>query len=100
MPILPTDRLRLRGFAERDREAYAAMLGHWLLRGFGLWAVEERATGALVGRVGLPESTGGPGFAYEGGWVRRQLRLLQWDGRAGDISTGTTRLVREVAGVR
>lgn len=40
----------------------ATILGHWLLRGFGLWAVEERATGILVGRVGLLEPGGWPGF--------------------------------------
>ncbi|MFN2326421.1 MAG: GNAT family N-acetyltransferase [Gemmatimonadales bacterium] len=90
MPILQTDRQRLRGFAERDIASSAAMLvdpevvryladgrplsprdcwreiammlGHWLLRSVGLWAVEKRATGALVGRVGSLESTGGPGF--------------------------------------
>ena len=72
--------LSFRMFRESDLDAYAAMcgdpdvmrylgggyplsrdeswrnmalvLGHWQLRGFGLWAVEERATGLLAGRVG------------------------------------------------
>jgi len=26
---------------------------HWVLRGLGYWAVEEKATGAFVGCVGL-----------------------------------------------
>ncbi|MCJ7734575.1 MAG: GNAT family N-acetyltransferase [Anaerolineales bacterium] len=29
------------------------MLGHWHMRGFGLWAIEEKNTGDLLGRVGL-----------------------------------------------
>jgi RimJ/RimL family protein N-acetyltransferase len=90
IPTITTDRLRLRGFEERDFPAYRAMvadpevmrflgdgrplgeieawrqlaqiLGHWLLRGFGLWAVEEKVSGKLVGRVGLLEPSGWPGF--------------------------------------
>jgi RimJ/RimL family protein N-acetyltransferase len=33
--------------------SYAAILGHWQLRGYGLFAVEEKATGAWIGHVGL-----------------------------------------------
>ena len=90
IPRVTTDRLLLRGFEPRDLDAYAAMvadpevtrylgdgqpldrvgawrqmavfIGHWELRGFGLWAVEERATGALVGRIGCWEPEGWPGF--------------------------------------
>src|ERR1044071_4300054 len=51
----------------------AMILGHWQLRGFGLWAVEERATGALVGRIGFFEPDGWPGF--ELGWM---LRRASW----------------------
>lgn len=35
---------------------------HWEARGFGMWAVEERETGELVGRIGLlfhPDSPAG-----------------------------------------
>ncbi|HEY0776502.1 MAG TPA: GNAT family N-acetyltransferase [Gemmatirosa sp.] len=88
-PSLTTDRLLLRAFEPRDVDAYVAMMadpavtrflgdgrplsradawrqlalivGHWTLRGFGLWAAEERATGALVGRVGCYEPDGWPG---------------------------------------
>lgn len=77
---LETDRLILRAFQEgdwRDLHAYyadpecarytvgkplteggtwrtmAGMVGHWMLRGYGPYAVEERATGRVVGPVGL-----------------------------------------------
>lgn len=40
-----------------DRETawrkMAALAGHWVLRGFGCWAVEERDSGDLAGCVGL-----------------------------------------------
>jgi RimJ/RimL family protein N-acetyltransferase len=45
----------------------AMVLGHWALRGYGPWAVEERASGRLVGRVGFLNPEGWPGF--ELGWV-------------------------------
>ncbi|HEY5611504.1 MAG TPA: GNAT family N-acetyltransferase [Thermoanaerobaculia bacterium] len=91
---LQTDRLLLRMFRQEDIDQYApicadpevmryltgaplsrqdawrqmAMLvGHWTLRGFGMWAVEERATGRLVGRVGFHYPEEWPGF--ELGWT-------------------------------
>ena len=33
---------------------------HWRLRGYGLWAVEERATGAFLGRLGCWRPEGWP----------------------------------------
>ena len=45
----------------------ATVLGHWQLRGFGLWAVEEAESGAFVGRVGFIHPDGWPGF--ELGWT-------------------------------
>ena len=48
----------------------ALVLGHWQLRGFGLWAVEERATGLLAGRVGCWQPEGWPGL--EIGWTFRR----------------------------
>lgn len=47
----------------------AAFLGQWALRGHGQWAVEERATGHLLGRAGLhqPERVDWPGL--EVGWT-------------------------------
>jgi RimJ/RimL family protein N-acetyltransferase len=42
----------------------AMFVGHWQLRGFGMWAVEERASGSFVGRVGLH---------FPEGWPDREL---------------------------
>ena len=42
----------------------AMLVGHWHLRGLGAWAVEERASEFLVGRVG---------FYYPDGWPEREL---------------------------
>lgn len=92
---LATDRLILRQFREDDLDAFAAVqadpvvarhvgdgsttdrsaswrlmavfLGHWSLRGHGQYAVEERRTGAFVGRVGLWWPEGWPGL--ELGWL-------------------------------
>jgi RimJ/RimL family protein N-acetyltransferase len=45
----------------------ATIVGHWHLRGFGMWGVEELETGRLAGRVGFHEPEGWPGF--ELGWT-------------------------------
>jgi len=94
-PLLETPRLRLRPFRADDWPAYAAMcadaevmrhigngqvqsaedawrsmavfLGHWALRGYGMWALEHRDSGALLGRVGYIDPPGWPGF--ELGWL-------------------------------
>jgi RimJ/RimL family protein N-acetyltransferase len=123
IPTLSTGRLTLRPFAEGDLDAFAAIwadeettryvggvktregtwlklagyLGHWVLRGYGQWAVVETASGRLIGRCGLwnpvgwPElevgwtlerSTWGQGFATEAGeraiaWAREELGLTR-----------------------
>ena len=63
--------MRYVGGAALDRDqawrSLGYILGHWRLRGFGLWAVEERASGALVGRIGLYRPEGWPGL--EVGWL-------------------------------
>jgi RimJ/RimL family protein N-acetyltransferase len=43
------------------------LIGHWYLRGFGVWALEEKATGKLVGRSGFLHPVGWPDF--ELGWT-------------------------------
>jgi RimJ/RimL family protein N-acetyltransferase len=96
-PTLETERLVLRPFRDDDLDAYTALmtapavraslhipddfgreqawqqmahwLGQWELRGTGQWALEEKATGILVGRAGshLPERSDWPGI--EIGWT-------------------------------
>jgi RimJ/RimL family protein N-acetyltransferase len=94
-PTLETERLVLRAWRDEDLDAYARICadpdvmlhigdgstlsredawrsmamftGHWVLRGFGTWAVEERSTGAMVGRIGLHHPSGWPGL--EVGWA-------------------------------
>ncbi len=48
----------------------AMMIGHWHLRGYGPWAVTEKATGDVIGRVGLWNPEGWPGI--ELGWIVRR----------------------------
>lgn len=45
----------------------AFLMGHWQLKGFGHWAVEEKQSGQLLGRVGFLQPEGWPGF--EIGWT-------------------------------
>jgi [ribosomal protein S5]-alanine N-acetyltransferase len=94
-PELHTPRLRLRLFEPADWDVYAAIcadadvmryigegtvqtreqawqsmaafLGHWHLLGYGMWAVQHRASGRLLGRVGYLNRPGWPGF--ELGWL-------------------------------
>ena len=93
-PILETERLHLRMLEHRDFEEYTAIhtdpdvtrftarahlsrmetwrhlamiVGHWHLRGFGMWGVFERETDRLVGRAGFHQPDGWPDF--ELGWT-------------------------------
>jgi RimJ/RimL family protein N-acetyltransferase len=100
IPTLETARLLLRQFRQSDFEPLAALhadpvvmrylgdgkprsrsetwvamasyLGHWELRGYGLWAVEEKATGEFVGRIGLLNPEGWPGL--EVAWTLARAR--------------------------
>ncbi len=45
----------------------ARYIGHWELRGYGMWAVEESGRGAMVGYAGLLDPDGGRGL--EVGWA-------------------------------
>jgi RimJ/RimL family protein N-acetyltransferase len=95
VPEVHTERLVMRGFSDADLDEWAAICadpevtrwvgdenglsredawrrmayfeGHWVLRGFGNWALEERATGKLVGRAGLFRPEAWPGL--EVGWL-------------------------------
>jgi RimJ/RimL family protein N-acetyltransferase len=51
----------------------AVMTGHWALHGFGMFAVEEKASGKYVGRVGPWSPPGWPDF--EVGWgIAKEFR--------------------------
>lgn len=91
VPVLETARLRLRAPALRDVEAYMAahdderaqwmggnagrdaawrtfalIIGHWALRGFGLWAVTGKDSDDCLGTVGCWQPQGWP--EREIGW--------------------------------
>ena len=42
-------------------------VGHWQMRGYGHWAVEEKASGKFIGRIGFLNPVGWPSF--EVGWT-------------------------------
>jgi RimJ/RimL family protein N-acetyltransferase len=86
-PVLETARLRLRPWREEDFDPFAAfcadeesrrylggvsdrpdawrsmavIAGHWTLRGYGIWVIEDKATGAFAGYSGLWNPEGWPG---------------------------------------
>jgi RimJ/RimL family protein N-acetyltransferase len=93
-PTLETERLKLRMWRNEDFEPFAQMcadqdvmrylgwkildrleawrnmafhVGHWHLRGFGHWAVEEKSSGNFIGRLGFLDPEGWP--AFEIGWT-------------------------------
>lgn len=51
-------------------QSYCALLGHWQLRGYGRWMVEETATKTPVGIVGL---------FYPEGWPEPELAWSVFD---------------------
>jgi len=92
-PVIETERLILRGWEMRDLPAYTQMMadedvcrfiggtvgpdmawrqfaglaGHWALHGFGFFVVEEKETGAYMGRIGPHYPVGWPHL--EIGWT-------------------------------
>ncbi|WP_108651369.1 GNAT family N-acetyltransferase [Dongshaea marina] len=89
IPIIETERLILRSFHNSDLQRYAQIcakpefmrfmgegepltreqawhniaytLGHWELRDHGVWALEEKESHQLIGRVGIINPEGWPG---------------------------------------
>ena len=122
IPRIETPRLILREFDQRDEPAYVEMMadpevtrylsdgkplspfeawrqlamfvGHWSLRGFGVWAVEERSTGDFIGRIGCLEPLGWP--AFEIGYT---LARSAWGkGYAQEGAAASLRYARETLG--
>ncbi len=117
IPVIRTERLRLTAFDDRHFEAYASMLadpdstrfvgdgepldrmnawrsmamllGHWALRGYGMWAVELAETGEFIGRVGLHRPEGWPDL--ELGW------MLMANRRGHGYATESARAARDFA---
>ena len=72
----------------------AMLAGHWTLRGFGIWAVEERSTGQLIGRIGCFMPEGWP--AFEIGYV---LARSAWGkGYAREAASMSLQYARETLG--
>ena len=115
-----TPRLRLRQVAQTDFDDYAALCadaevmqyigdgvplsrddawrqlailaGHWTLRGYGMWAVEELSSGKFVGRVGLHFPEGWPD--PEVGWA---LSRAYWGrGYAREAASAAMRVAFEM----
>jgi RimJ/RimL family protein N-acetyltransferase len=135
IPTLATERLILRGFTPEDveheiaffatersrlvggpmpREAawrtIAAYIGHWAIRGFGFWAIEDRETGRYLGRAGLwfpdgwpepeigwtlQEHAEGRGVAYEAALRARRFAYeeLGWITAISMVLAGNTRSI-------
>lgn len=92
-PAIETERLRLRGWRLDDVEPFtrfyadasasrfvggpastgpawqlmATEVGHWVLRGYGMWAVEEKSTASFAGFCGLWHPGDWP--ELEIGWI-------------------------------
>ena len=133
IPILETERLRLRAPSEADVDVEAAfyqterakfvggpmrrdevwrsiasIIGHWVIRGYGMWAVEEKATGLYCGHVGLwfpdawpepeigwtlMERAEGRGIAHEAARAARThaYEMLGWTTMISAIDPANTR---------
>jgi RimJ/RimL family protein N-acetyltransferase len=100
IPVIETEQLILRGFARADFPAYVALweepevvrfiggkprseseswgrflgiAGHWIMEGFGQWAIIRRSDGVLIGQTGFFRAKRGIGADFDAapecGWV-------------------------------
>ena len=99
IPVLETERLILRGPKPADTDGYvqfmmtkraqyvggnvpesdawrafAKEVGHWLIRGFGMWAVTEKGDDTCLGYVGCWEPAG---------WPEKELGWTLWEQAEG-----------------
>jgi len=124
IPTIETPRLSLRAFRLGDLDAYAAMcadeevmrhigsggtvgrdmawrhmalfLGSFALIGCGMWAIQRRSDGALIGRAGFLNPEGWPGC--ELGWL---LAREAWgQGYAHEASRAALEFGRREQGLR
>lgn len=71
---------------------FALQIGHWQLKGFGYWAVEEKRSGKFAGCVGLWHSPGWPELEL-GYWL---LSAYQGQGYAREAALSCKAYAREV----
>lgn len=53
---------------------YAAEIGHWQIRGFGMWMIHEKATAETLGMAGGWQPAG---------WPEREIAWIIWPDKAG-----------------
>ncbi|QFT94794.1 hypothetical protein FIU86_18225 [Roseovarius sp. THAF9] len=136
IPVLQTEDLILRGYDETDFEAFAAFgtsdrasfvggphtrwdswrafmaaIGHWALRGYGMWMIEHRESRVIAGRVGMILNDGwdepelgwhiydgfeGKGYAYQAALAAREhaARYFGLDGVISYIDATNARSIR------
>ena len=87
---------------ETTWRSMAGMLGHWALKGYGIWAVALR-DGPLVGHAGFIDLPGWPGF--ELAWLLGREHWGQGYAReaataARDVAFGTLRRERVISLIR
>lgn len=116
---IETERLVLRQFTAADHVAYATMmadpevtqflgtgapvssdlawrsvsgmLGHWQMLGYGIYAVERKDDGALVGQAGFIDVPGWPGFE-----LAYMLGKAYWgNGYAREAAAAALRVARQ-----
>lgn len=120
MPEIETERLVLRHWKDKDFDQFAKfysdennakyvggqktldeawrqfalLIGHWELKGFGQWAVDEKESGNFVGCVGLWQSPGWPELEL-GYWL---LNEYQGKGYAREASVASRAFAQNSVG--